>query len=281
MKRAIDWGTRGAALLLVLISAACSPAGALRSVTQGDEVAVYNFATPHSFEEGAYDGAVLRVIDGVYRVRVTDGTNALWWGQWGDSYDNVIIEADAQQTSERPETAYGLMCRVRGTVGQSRTPDPDMAALAVTVEATPEATAEVTPELTPDTTPEATIEATPEMTPEATADLAPAPIVNEGDGYLFLVQGTGQVAIARARGRAVQTLTDWTTSSAVQTGQVNRLRAECVGDYLAFYVNGTLVAQTTDTAYQRGQIGLAASAANRLGAVIDFDNVQVWRATGG
>jgi len=46
---------------------------------------------------------------------------------------------------------------------------------------------------------------------------------------ILFVQAAGQVAIARARGRAVQLLTDWTTS----------------------------------------------------GAVIDFDNVQVWRASGG
>ncbi|MDL1900131.1 hypothetical protein FBR02_05110, partial [Anaerolineae bacterium CFX9] len=123
-------------LMLVGLLAACSAGGPLRNVAKGDELAYYNFSEPRSFEEGAYDGALLRVIDGVYRINVRVGDNTMWWGQWGDTYDNVVIDVDVKQLSERPENAYGVMCRVRGTVGQSRAVDPELA--AVMAETTPE-----------------------------------------------------------------------------------------------------------------------------------------------
>lgn len=277
--------------LVAVIVTACSPTGPLQTVTKGDELANYSFAEPRTFEEGAYEGALLRVVDGVYRIDLDDGTNTIWWGQWGETYDNIIIEADATQTSERPETTYGIMCRVRGSVGQAAAVDPELAAVMAdaTAEATAEATADpeatVAAEATPDMTAEATAEATPdaEATAEAdgASDATPRPAVLEGDGYLFLVQGSGRAAILRARGRDVQPIADWTTSDAVRPPpETNRIRAVCHDTYLALYVNDQLVAEATDDAFRSGQIGLAAAAANRLGVVVEFDNVQVWQAVG-
>jgi len=289
----MNW-TRSIALALgVWLMAACSPTGPLQTVTKGDELASYNFAEPRTFEEGAYDGALLRVVDGVYRIDLDDGTNTVWWGQWGETYENVIIEADITQTSERTETTYGIMCRVRGAVGQPATVDPELA--AVMAETAPEATVETTPEVIPEaaaqaaaeSTLEATAESTPEVTAEAGAEAVetieptPRPTALEGDGYLFLIQGSGRAAILRARGRDVQPLADWRTSDAVRPPpQTNRIRAVCHNTYLALYVNDQLVAEATDDAFRRGQIGLAAAAANRLGVVVEFDNVQVWQSVG-
>lgn len=275
--------------LVAVIVTACSPTGPLQTVNKGDELANYSFAEPGTFEEGAYDGALLRVVDGVYRIDLDDGTNTIWWGQWGDSYDNVIIEADATQTSERPETTYGVMCRVRGAVGQAVAVDPELAAVMAeaTPEAAPEATAEaeatVDPDATdaPEATPDADATAEAEASAEASAEATPRPAVLEGDGYLFLVQGSGRAAILRSRGRDVQPLADWTTSDAVRPPpETNRIRAVCHNTYLALYVNDQLVAEATDDAFRSGQIGLAAAAANRLGVVVEFDNVQVWQAVG-
>ena len=76
---------------------------------------------------------------------------------------------------------------------------------------------------------------------------------------------------------ALTPLVDWTTSDAVNQGRErNTLRATCVGDYLSFSVNGQQVAQVTDPTYREGQIGLVASAANRLGVTIEFDNLAVF-----
>ena len=59
------------------------------------------------------------------------------------------------------------------------------------------------------------------------------------------------------------------------------LRAICAGDYLAFYANGQFLADAIDTTYARGQVGLAAGAANRLGVRIEFDNLTVYTAQSG
>ena len=53
------------------------------------------------------------------------------------------------------------------------------------------------------------------------------------------------------------------------------MRAVCAGNYLALYVNDQFVGDATDDTYTSGQVGLAASAANRLGTRIDFDNLTI------
>lgn len=283
------------ALLLISVSlviGACA-GSSTPNIVRGDLLAEYTFSDPLSFEQGAYGPATLRVNSGVYSVDVFQGDNTLWWGQWGDTLDDVVIEVEASQITERSENAYGVMCRVRGVVGQPQTPDPDLVAIleatapaeaTAEAEATPdaEATAEAAPEATAEATPdaEATAEAAPEVEP--TAQNEQEAIANEGDGYLFLIQGTGAASIQRARGRAVTPLVNWTQNAAIVAGVgTNRLRAICDGDYLALYVNDVLVAQTNDSTYRSGQVGLAASAANRLGVRIEFDNLMVYQARRG
>jgi hypothetical protein len=252
--------------------AACGPRGPLRSFSVGDLLAEYPFTRSSEFEQGSYAGASLLVRDGVYRVDIREGDNELWWGQWGDTYDNVVIDVDVEQLSQRNENAYGIMCRVRGQMGQ---PVDASDLLMPTEEATSEPAAEAT--LSAEATP-VTGEATPDATDSAEATVE----ANNGDGYLFLIQGGGSYGIFRSRGRSLTPLVDWQTSEAIHVGPGrNHLRAVCMGDYLAFYVNDTLVADVTDTAYQRGQVGLAASAANRIGALIEFDNLTVAQANAG
>lgn len=274
MRRSVVIGMIGLVALLV----GCASAGPSRNVTRGDLLAEYTFADPMSFEQGAYDAVTLRVTTGVYRVEVRRGDNTLWWGQWGDTYDDVVIEVETEQITERNENAYGVMCRVRGTVGQPRTVEPDM--LAILAESTPEAEATAEAE----STAEATDESTPEVQPTPTTgipEIRATAAANEGDGYLFLIQGTGSAAILRASGRSVTPLVNWTANDAILTGRSkNALRAICAGDYLAFYVNDQLVAQTTDSTYRSGQVGLAASAANPLGVRVEFDNLMIYRAQG-
>ena len=259
-------------LMLMFALAACSGGQAVRSFTKGEEYAAYNFAESGTFEEGIYAGvANLLIEDGAYRIEVLLGDNTLWWGQWGATYTDVIVEADVQQLTEPNENAFGVMCRVRGTVGQPAVADPTLAAILS------DPTAEATLDVTAEATIEATAEATADMTAEATTEpeLLPADPRNEGDGYLFLIQGGGQFAIMRARGRNLTPLVNWTGSDAIKQGmQTNTIRAVCAGNYLAMYVNGTFVGEATDDTYREGQIGLAASAANRLGTTIQFDNLS-------
>jgi len=276
------------AVFAVLLSlTACGPRGPLRSFDIGEELAFYSFDRPDDFEQGSYGAASLLIRDGVYRIDVREGDNELWWGQWGETYDDVVIDVDVEQLSQRNENAYGVMCRVRGHVGQPVDVSDLTATATSEAEATPAATAEAeaTAEATEAAATEsATPETTEQPTEEATRDTRSGTVIESGtgDGYLFLIQGSGSAAIMRARGRALTPLVDWQTSEAINVGPAkNHLRAVCVGDYLAFYVNDVLVADTTDNAYQSGQVGLAASAANRLGVRVEFDNLSVKAATAG
>lgn len=280
--------------LFMIFAAACSPGGPLRQVTRGDELAHYNFSEPRTFEEGAYREATLRIVNGAYRIEIFEGNNTLWWGQWGESYRDVVIDVDVRQLSERNENAYGVMCRVRGNVGQPQPVDPELAAImedeplaAESTDAPAEAPdessadAEATDILEDETTPVAETTTVPEEVTDEPEVTVPTAEINtlEGDGYLFLIQGSGSYAIMRARGRDVQPLVNWTTSDKIVQGPgENHLRAICAGNYLAFYINGEFVADTTDDAYTQGQIGLAGSAYNRLGLTVEFDNLSVAEA---
>jgi hypothetical protein len=285
---------------------------------KGEELLYNDFSEPNSFEHGSYDGARLQITDGVYRITVTEGTGTFWWGQWGEIYDNVVIDADVTQLSERNDNMYGVMCRLRGAVGLPVTPDPELQAIMsagieelaesaaeatdgieATEEATTEAQAEATAEATNESTDateaveestdeaEVTTEASEaELTEEATAEATEAAetesstsMVNNGDGYLFLIRGDRSYAIMRARGRDIQPLVDWATSNAINPGPgQNHIRAVCLDDYFALYVNETFVADANDDAYSHGQVGLAAAALDQLGVQVEFDNLTISQA---
>jgi len=294
-----------AGLIAVLFLASCQSSGtALRQFTKGDELASYDFSQPQSFEEGAYSAATLRVLDGVYQIDVMQADNVLWWGQWGDSYSDTLIDVDTEQQTDVNDNTYGVMCRVSGRIGQPQPVDPTLAAMmfdstpeataAVTAQVTDEATESATAEATSEATAaaaattEATVEATAEATAEAssTSAIALRPVltatpttpaaVSAGDGYLFLIQGSGAFAIMRSHERNLTPLVDWTSSDVIKRGpEKNHLRAICAGNYLAFYINDQFVGEATDDRYQTGQVGLAASAANRLGTRIAFDNLMI------
>ncbi len=300
----------GIMVLSSLALAGCrGAAGPVRGFVKGNELARYDFSDPHTFEEGQYGGPLggvtLEVINGVYRIRLTEGDGELWWGQWGDIYGDVVIDVDVNQITEPNQNAYGVMCRARGQVispveraaidpqvaflatqvaladlGGEETPEATTEATAEgTAEATGEATTEATVEATAEATGEATVEATAEGTAEATVESTPTPTVSQGDGYLFLIQGAGSYAILRSRGRDPQPLVDWTTSDAIHVGpDKNHLRAVCVGDYLAFYINDQFVADVIDDTYSQGQVGLVAAATNRLGVRVEFDDLVVSEA---
>jgi hypothetical protein len=120
-------------LLASLLLAACgSVAGPIRKFTKGDEQAYYDFSQPNTFEEGSYGEGVarLQVRDGTYQINVTEGASEIWYGQWGDTFSNVVVDVEAKQITEAENTVYGVMCRMRGRVGQtvSEEATPDVGA---------------------------------------------------------------------------------------------------------------------------------------------------------
>lgn len=251
--------------LLAGCAAAVAP---VRQFVKGDELAFYDFTQAGTFEEGTYsDGeARLQVRDGVYRMIVTEGDSVVWYGQWGEPYRDVVIDVEARQITESENTVYGVMCRARGRVGRPAD-DPPLAA-----ESMPETETTAEPEAEATLAAEATAEPTAEVTAEPEAAVQP----NNGDGYLFLVDGAGRFAIMRSRGRSVVPLVDWSPSDQIKRGAAqNQIRAVCLGDYLALYVNGQFMGDAIDDAYTQGQVGLAAAASGRLGITVEFDNLTV------
>jgi hypothetical protein len=280
-----------------LLLAACSGSGSpVKSFVKGEELAAYDFTQPGTFEEGSYgdNDARLQIREGAYTINITKGDSQVWYGQWGDTYGDVVIDVDTRQVTESQNTSYGVMCRMRGAVGQVAAADSPLATIATdnsgdslqpSLELTAEATADATAEATAKA--EATGEATPEPTvkPEATGTASGGATnlnPNNGDGYLFLIEGSGRFAIMRAKGRSVTPLVNWTGSDKIKTGAAqNHIRAVCMGTYLAMYINGQFVGDATDDAYTRGQVGLAGAAASRLGLQISFDNLTISAAKPG
>lgn len=107
-----------------------------------------------------------------------------------------------------------------------------------------------------------------------------ADISNNGDGYYFLISADGGYSIARGEGDDVVAIIDWTESSEINQGQaINSIRAVCIGDYLALYVNDTFVADTNDSTYAGGYAGFAAAAFEGGNIDIRFDNLRIQQAS--
>ena len=103
---------------------------------------------------------------------------------------------------------------------------------------------------------------------------------NNGDGYYFLISGDGYYAISKGEGDDVRELVEWTTSPAINQGQAsNTIRAVCIDDYLALYVNDEFLADTEDSDYSSGYAGFAAAAFEGGNADISFDNLTITAAS--
>ena len=64
-------------------------------------------------------------------------------------------------------------------------------------------------------------------------------------------------------------------SEAIQTGTMNHLRADCIGNTLTFYINFTEVASATDTDLPTGDVGVLAGAFSEPGVDVLFDHFVV------
>jgi hypothetical protein len=95
--------------------------------------------------------------------------------------------------------------------------------------------------------------------------------------YVLNVSADGYAAIRkRYQGSDLTTLTDWVPVSSINTGSgTNLLRAECVGDRLSLYVNGTLAIETFDSDIPTGDVGLMAGTFEQPLTEVIYDNFIV------
>lgn len=103
-----------------------------------------------------------------------------------------------------------------------------------------------------------------------------------GDGYYFLISAKGEFSIRKGINTSADALIAWQEHSAIHTdGQVNRLRAVCVGNALQFFVNGEYLGGVNAENYHRGFTGLVVGQPINANGTSDvsFDNLQVWEAS--
>jgi hypothetical protein len=101
--------------------------------------------------------------------------------------------------------------------------------------------------------------------------------VDDNDFYRFEISGDGYFNIQkRQKGKWQKLVADWTESSAIRKGAAtNHLRVVCAGRTLTFFVNQVQVAQVTDDAFARGEVGVLAGTLVEPGVQVAFDNFQV------
>ena len=100
----------------------------------------------------------------------------------------------------------------------------------------------------------------------------------ENNYYFFMVSSDGFYTIAKfIAGNVIQLgQSEMQYSESVNTGlAVNHLRADCIGDTLVLFVNGTPVAQAQDTDLAQGDVGLLAGTFAQPGVDVIFDNFVV------
>ncbi len=78
----------------------------------------------------------------------------------------------------------------------------------------------------------------------------------------------------------IKALIPFTYSDAIRQDKgINRIRAVCIGDYLALYVNDTFVAETHDDYFDKGYTGLSVAVVKGGDADITFDDLTVYTAS--
>ena len=98
-----------------------------------------------------------------------------------------------------------------------------------------------------------------------------------GDYYFFVISNDGYYVIGKFIGGLTLLLgqSEMQASEAIQVGNMNHLRADCIGDRLTFYVNFTEVSSATDPDFPSGDVGLVAGAFTEPGVDVLFDNFVV------
>lgn len=104
---------------------------------------------------------------------------------------------------------------------------------------------------------------------------------DDANFYALLITSDGYYGIMKMKdGERImvgQEENEYLASSTILLGPAtNEIVAECVGDHLALYVNGELVADVRDGAFATGDVGLIAGTFEEVGVEIHFDDFFVY-----
>jgi hypothetical protein len=98
-----------------------------------------------------------------------------------------------------------------------------------------------------------------------------------GNYYFFIISNDGYYVIGKFIGGMTLLLgqSEMQASDTIQTGTMNHLRADCIGNTLTFYINFTQVATATDADFPTGDVGVLAGAFAEPGVDVLFDHFVV------
>ncbi len=94
--------------------------------------------------------------------------------------------------------------------------------------------------------------------------------------YRFVVGRDGYYNIGKKQDGKLTDLGSGNNDSAFHQGDgVNRVRADCSGNILALYLNGTKLVEVKDDSFSQGSVGLLVGTHSNKGADIYFDNFAI------
>lgn len=104
---------------------------------------------------------------------------------------------------------------------------------------------------------------------------------NPNVGYYFLISSDGSFGIRVGETNRVRVLVPWTTHDVINTGQdsTNTIRAVCIDDYIAMYINGQFVAEERYDWLEQGTMSLVVSSPENVQVAAEFDDVTIYEAT--
>jgi hypothetical protein len=98
--------------------------------------------------------------------------------------------------------------------------------------------------------------------------------------YFFVVSADGYFGIGKVKAGQANLLngSEMEQNNAILTGnQINRVRADCIGNVLSLYVNNLPVATVKDDEFTGGDVGILAGSFNQPGSDVYFDNFIVYK----
>ncbi len=98
-----------------------------------------------------------------------------------------------------------------------------------------------------------------------------------GNGYYFLIASTGEftISVGTSDRSDLFQLVPWQRHNAIKQGLVtNEIRAVCVDDYLAMFVNDVFVGEAFDDEFTEGQLGITLGAVDQT-AWVRFDDILI------
>jgi hypothetical protein len=98
--------------------------------------------------------------------------------------------------------------------------------------------------------------------------------------YFFAISADGFYGIGKMKDGVTSLLTgdQMQKHAAILTGtQINRVRADCIGNLLILYVNDILIGSATDSDFTNGDVGILAGTFDQPGVDVYFDNFVVYK----